>query len=394
MASLLVFGAIATLTGLPPARAQSPADASVFPIDPRWQVALAARPSAPPVVDRQRVFVPIEGRQVDAFALADGAALWSVAIEVAYPIAAGDGLVFVATPDGVAALEATTGAERWRAGIGATSAPPVWHTGWLVTATEAGDAVAMRAADGAVIWRQPLGAPAAAAAAIAGDRVYLPLGDGRVLALHIATGDSVWEAHLGGAGRGVAAFADRVYVGSLDNRLHCLAARDGRTLWDWRTGADVIGGAAVDAERVYFVSLDNVLYALDRRTGVSRWKTPLPTRAVGPPSMAGTTVFIPVSSRTLLFAPLRLGRPLARIELPADLFVASAFDAGRDVTVVIVTVDQGGRAELGAFGRAAPLTATPMLQIPGLAVGWPVPLVRTEWPFRYVALPAPPRRGG
>jgi len=390
----LVSTVVLALAGARPARAQAPAEASIFPIEQRWAVPLGAETSAPPVVEGGRVFLALEGQEVDALAVADAAPLWWVALETRFALAAGDGLVFVATPDGVAALEQDTGVERWRARIGAAAAAPTWRAGWVVTLTDAPEIVALRAVDGTVIWREPLQAPAAAAAALEGDRVYVALDDGRVVARDVSTGQSVWESQLGGAGRGITAFADRIYVGSLDNRFYCLAARNGHLLWVWRTGADVIGGAVVDAEHVYFVSLDNVLYALDRRTGVRRWKASLPTRAVGPPSPAGRTVLAPVSGRTLLFAPRRFGRPLVRIPLPADLFTASAFDETRAVMVVTVTVDASAQAQLQAFGHAPPLQLEPLATVPGLGVGRPVSLVTTALPFQFLALPALPRRGG
>ncbi len=398
-ATRAVAGSIVSIVALSlavarPARAQAPAEPSIFPLEQRWAVAIAAQASAPPLVDDGRAFVALESGEVAAFALADGAPLWSAAIESAFPLAVGEGLVFVAAPEAVVALDQTTGAERWRTLGVAAAAAPTWHAGWLLAATGAPEIVALRAVDGAVIWREGLDGRPSGSAAIEGDRVYLPLEDGRVLARQIASGAPVWETRLAGAGRGIVALADRIYVGSIDNRFYCLAARDGRTLWNWRTGADVIGGAVVDAERVYFVSLDNALYALDRQSGVRRWKTPLPTRAVRPPSPAGRAVLVPVSGRTLLFAPRGRGRPMAQVMLPADLFTASEFDAARDVMVVTVTVDAGGRAELQGFGHAPPLPLEPLAAPPGLGIGRPVPLVTTELPFRLLALPALPRRGG
>jgi len=64
------------------------------------------------------------------------------------------------------------------------------------------------------------------------------------------------------------------------------------------------------------------------------------------------------------------------------------------VMVVAATVDGSGQARLEAFGHARPLPLEPLVAPPGLGVGRPVPLVTTELPLRYLALPALPRRGG
>ena len=114
--------------------------------------------------------------------------------------------------------------------------------------------------------------------ALAADRVYVPLADGRIVALRIDTGDVVWERRLGGPTTGLLALDDRVYAGSNDNFFYALDAADGRVAWRWRTGADVVGVPVVDERNVYFVSLDNVLRALSRRTGVQQWARLLPLR--------------------------------------------------------------------------------------------------------------------
>jgi outer membrane protein assembly factor BamB len=352
----------------------------VFPLGQRWLVALRGETSAPPVVDDARVYVPIEGRQLEAFSLVDGTLHWSVELQTIGPLAVGDNCVFASTREGVVALWATTGDVRWEVPLGELAAPLRWHAGWLLAGTVGGELVALRGSDGMVIWRQNLGV-AAAVASVEGDRLYVPLEDGRILALKVDTGATVWEARLGGAGEEIIPLPDRVYVGSVDNRFYCLSARDGHQDWQWRTGADVLGGAAVDAARVYFVSLDNALYALDRRSGVRQWRLPLPTRAVGPPSLAGPAVFVPLSSRVMLFALREEGRPLIRVALPADLFAATPFDPASETMLVAVTVDAVAGTRLVAFGRALAPSAVPLTALPGLNPSQAAPLGRNESPY-------------
>ena len=89
------------------------------------------------------------------------------------------------------------------------------------------------------------------------------LDNGLVLRLEIETGRSVWERRLGAAATTGVPYDDRLFVGSADNFFYSLSSEDGDVKWRWRTGADIIGTAALDATRVYFVSLDNVLRSLD-----------------------------------------------------------------------------------------------------------------------------------
>lgn len=392
---LAAFLAAATLApALAGAQRRETGPPPVFPLGELWRARLEGAPGGPPLVAAGTVFVAIAGGHVDAYALADGAPLWSIDLELAADLAAGDGLIFARTPTGVVAIDSGTGRVQWRVEIGPGTAAPRWRSGWLLATTSDGTLVALRAADGREIWRRALGSPAAAAASVEGDRAYVPLADGRVVALAIERGEVVWDAGLGGAGREILALADRLYVGSEDNSLYCLSTKDGRRLWQWRTGGDVLAGAVVDASRLYFMSLDNVLRAVDRRSGVQRWRLPLPTRPAGRPALAGVTVMAPVSSRVLMFAHRERGRPVARVELPADLLSVSGFDADAAASLVAAVVDSSGQANLVAYGTVGVPPSVPLVEPPGLDLGPPVPLLRKELPVRLLARPGLSRTGG
>ncbi len=131
--------------------------------------------------------------------------------------------------------------------------PPVWDNGWLILATRAGELLALRAIDGYPVWRRDLGSPAHAPPSLAADRVYVPMDDGRIVALRVDTGDVAWEHLLGGPATGLLAQDDRLYAGSKDNYLYALRTDNGNVVWRWRTGADVVGVPVLDERNVYFV---------------------------------------------------------------------------------------------------------------------------------------------
>ena len=372
--ALACLGALAAAGGPAPVRADE-APPSLFPLDERWTAPVDGLPSAPPVVSGDRVVVAVAKAGLDAFAAGDGTAAWSAPVATTRPLAVGDGMVFAATATGVTAVDLARGTVAWRAEIGEPAAPPCWHAGWVVAGTADGRLVAMRGTDGGVIWTRELGGTPSAAAAIEGNRVYVPLADGRVRALAIQDGAPVWEVRLRQAGTGILPRSDRVYVGSIDNQFYCLRARDGRPLWAWRTGSDVIGAGIVDASRVFLVSRDNVLYALDRRSGVQQWRRALPTRPLGPPSVRGGRVLVPLENTALPFYAADGKAAEVTVGLPANLLAASALDAGGgSLVVALVTVDPDGAVVLRALGsgtlaRLAPLDVLEAL--PGTEVGLP-----------------------
>ena len=106
--------------------------------------------------------------------------------------------------------------------------------------------LAFRAADGTLSGGRRWAFGVHAAPALAADRVYVPLEDGRVVALEVSDGAQVWERRLGGPPNDMLALDDRIYVGSDDNFFYCLLASNGEVAWRWRTGGDVIGVPVVD----------------------------------------------------------------------------------------------------------------------------------------------------
>ena len=151
----------------------------------------------------------------------DGSAAWSVECPMTAPPAAGDALVFAGSDGLVEARADTDGRARWRRPVTGTVISLHWDTGWLIAATEAGPLLAIRAADGEVLWQRDLGSPLSAPAALAGDRLYVGLNDGRVLALSLMTGEEIWSPEARRVGDGPLPANDRVFVGARDNRFHC-----------------------------------------------------------------------------------------------------------------------------------------------------------------------------
>lgn len=128
---------------------------------------------------------------------------------------------------------------------------------------------------------------------IAGDTLYFgSSADGKVYALDAATGQPRWTFFTGGPVRfAPAVWRDRVFAVSDDGFLYCLAAADGRVLWQHRGGPDgrmllgndrmisrwpARGGPAVVDGVVYFAagiwpSEGIYLCALDAASGKPLW---------------------------------------------------------------------------------------------------------------------------
>jgi len=113
-----------------------------------------------------------------------------------------------------------------------------------------------------------------------------------VTALDVATGEQQWRFYAGGPVRlAPVAWKDRVFLGSDDGHLYCLAAQSGRLLWKFRavpSGRKILGdgrlisvwpvrgGPALHDGKIYFAAgvfpFEGVfLYSLDAETGSVVW---------------------------------------------------------------------------------------------------------------------------
>ena len=100
--------------------------------------------------------------------------------------------VFVSGGDGsVAAIDARTGADLWRANAGAPMATGVGSDGkTAAVVTQANDVVVF--VDGREVWRKKLSAQAYTAPLVAGGRVFVLLADRSVNAFDGQTGNKLW----------------------------------------------------------------------------------------------------------------------------------------------------------------------------------------------------------
>lgn len=339
-----------------------------FPVEVKWSAALPAPPAFAPAFDDDRTYVPLRTDQLVALQLSDGKAVWSVECPMTSAPVAGDGLVFAGSDGLIEARRATDGQPQWRRPIEGRVLSLHWDTGWLLASVESRPLLALRATDGEILWQRDLGAPLQGSPAPAGDRVYLPLKDGRVLALSLKTGEEIWAHKLSEAPVGILPVGDRVFVGALDNHLHSLEADDADTDWKWPTGADVLGVPVLDEKRVYFVALDNVLRGHNRNSGSMLWKRVLPMRPFTGPLLSGQTLIMAGVASELRAYSSTDGKPLGApfvvkgAENEEMLLVAAPHLTSQDL---LILVTKGGQVRgIGSKPEAPPPPTPPAESTP------------------------------
>ena len=337
--------------------------AITFPLQAIWSATLPDAPAFVPAFDSERVYVPLRNNQLAALLLTDGSVAWSVECPMTAPPTAGDGLVYVGSDGLIESRAQNDGRARWRRPVPGRVTLLHWDSGWLFAALDAGPVLAIRAADGQILWQRDFGSTLAepAVPAAGGERLYLPLKDGRVSAVVLATGEDVWTHKLAEPASGILPVGDRVFVGGRDNQFHSLDAKDGDADWSWKTGADVLGLPVLDEERVYFIALDNVLRGHDRGSGSMEWKRVLPVRPFTGPILIGQMLIASGVAAELHAFDTRDGRPIEKFIAKGaegeEMLLAAPPHLSAKESLILVT--RGGQVRaLGSASAAAPPPAS------------------------------------
>jgi hypothetical protein len=364
----------------------------LLPLTEAWAVPLDSLPVGAPAGDAATLVIALQDGTVRAFAVTNGQPLWQAPLAASQPPTLEDRIAYVESHGQLTALTSADGTLRWQVALDAPAAVrAVVRAGWVALLLESGAALALDARDGRTVWRRPDLGRAAAAPTLAADRVYVPLLDGRVVSLNLADGRPIWEQPLTGRPTEILALPDRLYVGSSGNFFYCLAARDGRILWRWRTGADVIGPAVFGRGHVYFAALDNMLRALDWRSGVQQWARPLAVRPSASPWLVGEAVMVPALGTELPLFAQRNGRPAGSVTTRAELVAPPLLLATPEgPALVLVTGEEAGPPRLRLLEPASDPPLVPLTFLPGAPRLEPRLVPLDFWPGRPLpALPPP-----
>ncbi len=201
----------------------------------------------------------------------------------------------------VLALDAATGALRWRSPLQARQvSDPVVVDDRVCVATSDGHAVALALASGAELWRTPIKGVCQAAPAATGDKVIFGNDQGTLTALHASDGSRAWRFDAdpdpqwgGGFPYPPIGSGDRVFLTCWNRRCYALIGDTGERVWaSEATKRPPLTPPAVDALNVYFCGHDRYVYCLDAATGALRWRTQLPRKSVTTPIVVGPEVIV------------------------------------------------------------------------------------------------------
>lgn len=296
-----------------------------------------------PAVTGERVYVADRNGSVSALDAASGETIWQVDTKLTISGAPGhgEGLVLLGTDEAmVVALDAETGEERWRNKASSeVLATPVAAQGVVVAHTLDDKLIGYDAFSGNFLWRYDHQVPVlslrgSAIPTVSGSAVICGLSGGRLVALDITNGRSLWEVNVTTPrGRselervvdidGEPLVIDRtLYVATYQGVVAAVGEATGRSLWTRRLSS--YNKLAIDWQRVFVADADGVLVALDADSGEEQWRyEALRTRKLSPPAVFGGYLVVGDLEGYVHWFDADNGRPVARIQVGDDPITAA-----------------------------------------------------------------------
>jgi outer membrane protein assembly factor BamB len=336
-----------------------------------------------PAYDDGLVFAASDKGELAAVNLESGHQVWVKKfkkMQLSAGPGAGSGLVIVGSTKGwVIALETASGKERWRVRINSEllSAPAISDKIVVMRSVD-GRLHGFDAATGKELWSVEQQVPrlslrGTAIPVIAKEIAVSGFDNGKVMAVSLTTGDTVWDTALATPhGRteldrlvdvdsAVSIIGDNVFATGFQGRTAMIALDSGQ-IW-WAHDMSSYRGLGADEENLYVTESDGSVVALRQRDGSEIWRNDkLKRRGLSTPAVTSTAIAVADYQGYLHWLDKQTGELVAR-ERIAKFRVSNPPIAIKD-TVVVLT-DSGKLAAYRATPRAA-VAAAPALPSPSV----------------------------
>src|SRR5882757_3196364 len=308
-----------------------------------------------PAVDNGVVFAASHKGEVLAASLETGRHLWVKNLKV--PISAGPGagagLVVVGSSKGViVTLDGATGRELWRSRLNSEllSAPAIGEKVVVIRSVD-GRLHGLDAHTGKELWSVEQQVPrlslrGTATPIIAKEVAISGFDNGKVMAVSLNTGDTVWDSALATPhGRteldrlvdidsAVRVAGDNVFAAGFQGRTAMLALDSGQ-LW-WSHDMSSYRGLAVDADNLYVTESDGTVVAMRQRDGAELWRNDkLKRRGLSAPIVTSTAIAVADFQGYIHWLDKGSGALVAREHISKQR--VSNPPAGANDTIVVLT---------------------------------------------------------
>ena len=318
-----------------------------------------------PAVDNGVAFAGSDQGELIAVNVDSGRKVWlkKLKLPLSAGPAAGFGMVVVGTTKGtVIALDGATGRELWHVRVNSEllSAPAISEKVVVMRSVD-GRLHGFNAANGKQLWSVEQQVPrlslrGTAIPIIAKEAAISGFDNGKVMAVSLNTGDTVWDTALASPhGRteldrlvdidsAVRAVGDNVFAAGFQGRTAMLAIDSGQ-IW-WAHDMSSYRGLAVDDDNLFVTESDGTVLGLRQRDGSELWRNEqLKRRGLSAPAVTSTAIAVADYQGYLHWLDKTTGKLVARQRV-AKYRVSNPPVAVQD-TVVVLT-DSGSMAAFRA----------------------------------------------
>jgi outer membrane protein assembly factor BamB len=324
-----------------------------------------------PALDGGNVFAASHKGHVVAIAMENGRQVWEKDLKLplsAGPVA-GSGVVVVGSSKGnVVALDEATGKELWRVRVNSEllSAPAIGERAVVLRSVD-GRLRGLDIQSGKDLWsvEQPvprLSLRGTATPVIAKDVAICGFDNGKIMAISLTNGDTVWDTTLSSPhGRtelerlvdvdsAVRVVDENVYAVGFQGRVAMLALDSGQVWWAHDMSSN--RGLTVDQETVFVAQADGSVVALRQRDGSELWHNDkIKRRNLSTPAMTSTAIVVADYQGYVHWLDKKTGALVARVQVAKKRVTNPPVAAG---DTVIVMTDAGDMAAFRAFPAKKP----------------------------------------
>ena len=355
-----------------------------------------------PALDNGLVFAANHQGELLAVALETGKRAWVKKLKL--PLSAGPaarfGMVVVGSSKGaIIALDAATGRELWRAKVNSEllSAPAIGEKVVVLRSVD-GRLRGFDAHNGPELWSVEQQVPrlslrGTAIPTIAKDVAISGFDNGKVMAVSLNTGDTLWDTTLAAPhGRteldrlddidsAVWVVGDNVFAAGFQGRTAMLALDSGQ-LW-WSHDMSSYRGLAVDDENLYVTQSDGTVVAMRQRDGAEVWRNvKIRRRGLSTPVVLGGAIAVADYQGYVHWLDKNSGVFVARVQTSKQRVSNPPVGANN---IVVVLTDGGTLAAFRTTPRALPAAARAPAPVPAAPVddtapAAPAPLPQPQQP--------------
>jgi outer membrane protein assembly factor BamB len=335
-----------------------------------------------PAIDKGLVFAASHKGEIVAVSLETGRNVWlkKLKMPISAGPAAGFGMVVAGTSKGEAiALDGATGNQLWRVRINSELlSSPAISQDVVVFRSVDGRLNGLDAHTGKALWSVEQQVPrlslrGTATPIIAKDAAISGFDNGKVMAVSLKTGDTLWDTALASPhGRteldrlvdidsAVHVVGENVFAAGYQGRTAMLALDSGQQWWSHDMSS--YRGLAVDGDNLYVTQSDGSVVALRQRDGAEMWRNDkLKRRGLSAPVVTSTAIALADFQGYLHWLDKNTGELVARERVAKKQRVSNPPVSEGDVVVVLT--DAG---TLAAY-RATPKTSSAPVPAPASVV--------------------------